>query len=250
MEQANQTLEQYLRSFTTFHQDDWADWTPLAEYTLNNQDLAAIGISPFFVEHGYHGTIGINLADEELGPQWNIKLRAQERTDRIRKVTEHLRQHMESAQARYEEQTNRSREPAPQLSVGDKVWLDLWNIKTKRPCKKLDAKNGLFTMKQVVSSHAYKLDTPPGIHNMFHVKLLRPASTDPLPSQVVDETQPPAIVGEDEEEEWQIDEILDSKETRRGCYRTVKRQYLVKWTGYAQATWEPEEFVEKTAAMA
>ncbi len=51
-EGVNQTLEVYLRAFTTFRQDDWADLLPLAEFALNNAPLASSRTSPFFANYG------------------------------------------------------------------------------------------------------------------------------------------------------------------------------------------------------
>src|SRR5207248_10053440 len=34
---ANQGLEQYLRGFVTYAQDDWVDWLPFAEFAINSQ---------------------------------------------------------------------------------------------------------------------------------------------------------------------------------------------------------------------
>jgi hypothetical protein len=62
------------------------------------------------------------------------------------------------------------------------MWLDLRYIRTERPSKKLDALHGKFTVLEQVGSHAYRLDTPRGVHDVFHVWLLRPASDNPLPT--------------------------------------------------------------------
>ena len=50
------------------------------------------------------------------------------------------------------------------------------------------------------------------------------------------------------DDEWQVEEITDSKWERRGRGQP-RRKYLVKWRGYHRRTWEPEEFMEQTAAM-
>jgi hypothetical protein len=71
--------------------------------------------------------------------------------------------------------------------IKDKVWLNLKNVKINRPSKKFDDKNGKFTIIEIVNSHAYRLDILPGIDNVFHVSLLRPADIDPLLSQMVTE---------------------------------------------------------------
>ena len=87
-----------------------------------------------------------------------------------------------------------------------------------------------------------------GIENVFHIILLKRAANDPLPSQVQDDMQPPAITYDkgnpnSNEGEWHIDHIQDIKKTRRGT------KLLVKWTGYVKPTWEPLESFLDTEAL-
>jgi hypothetical protein len=91
---------------------------------------------------------------------------------------------MATAQQAMESQANLKRDLSPEYRVGDKVWLDLRNIRTDRKSKKLDAKYAKFTVTEVIGTHSCRLDTPPGVHLVFHNKLLRLAATDPLPSQI------------------------------------------------------------------
>ncbi len=79
-------------------------------------------------------------------------------------------------------------------------------------------------------SHTYRLDVPPGIHDVFPTRLLRPVRSDPLPGQVVREPQPPGIVV-DKEVEYEVEEILDQKKGRGGS-----EKYLVRWKGYEKPT--------------
>ena len=82
-----------------------------------------------------------------------------------------------------------------------------------------------------VSSHAYKLELPAlmKVHPVFHVSLLEPATSDPLPGQL-QPPPPPVII--DEEPEWEVDEIVDSK------FMSNTLRYLIRWLGYADLTWE------------
>jgi hypothetical protein len=140
---------------------------------------------------------------------------------------------MTHAQQVQEHTTNRFRQQAPSFKVGDKVWLNLINIRTTRTSKKLDTKHAKFTITEVIGSHSYRLDTLLGIHNVFHSRLLRPASSDPLPSQVRKDSQPqPQLVSG--EEEYEIDDIVDERTTRRG--RAQIKQLLVRWIGYTRPT--------------
>lgn len=153
---------------------------------------------------------------------------------RLRGATEFAQAAMASAQERQEEYANQARQAAERFYVGDRVWLRLQNVKTDRPSKKLDWRNAKYEVTEVVSSHSYRLNTPPGIHPVFHVSMLKRAADDPLPSQVQDDTQPPAIIAEDTgEQEWFVEEILNVRRKGRGHH------VLVKWAGYVQPTWKP-----------
>ena len=52
---------------------------------------------------------------------------------------------------------------------------------------------------EIISSHNYRLDTPPGIYNVFHASLLKRAATDPFPNQRQDNLRPPIIIMDGEE---------------------------------------------------
>jgi hypothetical protein len=246
-ERMNQTLEEYIRLFCSHAQDDWVTLLPSAELAINNRDATSTGVSPFFLSHGYH-VEPFAFETEDLRPTGKSPIQIGEGIlHKLREARNWAQAAMATAQQQQEEFANRHRQPAVSFRVGDKVWLNLKNIKTDRPSKKLDDKNGKFTVTEVINSHAYRLDTPPGIDNVFHVSLLRPAGTDPLPSQIIAEAQPPAIISEDGEEEYEVEEILRARTRKIG--RGSRREVLVKWTGYARPTWEPLSSLEDTAAL-
>jgi hypothetical protein len=78
------------------------------------------------------------------------------------------------------------------------------------------------------------------IHPVFSVALLDSIAIDPLPGQ---HNPPPSPVIVDDAEEYEIEEILDSKTTGN----TLK--YLVKWVGYNAPTWETVHMLDQTAAV-
>jgi hypothetical protein len=53
-------LEQYIRIFCSYQQDDWDKLLTLAEFALNNTLNASTGISPFFVNKGYNPAITVH----------------------------------------------------------------------------------------------------------------------------------------------------------------------------------------------
>jgi hypothetical protein len=74
------------------------------------------------------------------------------------------------------------------------------------------------------------------IHPVFHVSLLTSTKPDIYGWEP---PRPPPIITPDKEEEFEVEEILDSRVVRR------KLQYLVKWVGYGPEdnSWEPADNV-------
>lgn len=248
-ERTNSTVGAYIRAYTSYDQKDWYRLLPLAELALNSRTPTSTGVSPFFLSHGYDLTPFAPREDQDTLSEEPTRSPIQKGEAIVRTIKEALdwaRASMAYTQQDMERQSNRRRDPAPSYRVGDKVWLSLKNIRTDRPSKKLDWKNAKYTVTELVGTHAVRLNTPPGIHPVFHVDLLRPASTDPLPSQHSDDVQPPAVMV-DGEEEFTVEKILDEKRTKRG--RGTRLEYKVKWLGYARPTWEAATALEDTRAL-
>ena len=93
-----------------------------------------------------------------------------------------------------------------------------------------------------MSLYAYKLQFPTAVqyHLVQHVFLLDPFDDEPLPGQ---QNPPPPPVIVDDNEEWHVEEILDSRIYRR------RLQFLVKWIGFDRPNWEPAEGVNKLEAV-
>lgn len=78
------------------------------------------------------------------------------------------------------------------------------------------------------------------VHPVFNVHLLRPAAEDPLPGQAQPPSPPVEVEGL---EEWEVEDIVDSRWDRRGRGKPRLR-YTVKWTGYPDVTEERAEYLE------
>ena len=104
-------------------------------------------------------------------------------------------------------QADISRTPAPLYKPGDYVWLNLKNIKTSRPSKKLDFKSYRAKVLERKSANAYKLELLDGMQSLwlvFHTLLLRLDTDDPLPGQY--NKPPPPIQVQDDGEDSAYDE--------------------------------------------
>jgi len=52
-ERMNQVLEEYLRHYCSWKQDNWEKLLPLAEFAINSASLESTGMSPFEANYGY-----------------------------------------------------------------------------------------------------------------------------------------------------------------------------------------------------
>ena len=104
---------------------------------------------------------------------------------------------------------------------------------------------GPFKVIKKVSTHAYKLALPPSmnrLHNVFHVKLLERHHTEYFPRR---RNPPPPPIEIDGEEQFEVDEILDSR-IHRG-----RLQYKIRWLGHEPEddTWEPAHHVSNAELL-
>jgi hypothetical protein len=127
--------------------------------------------------------------------------------------------------------------------ISDKVWFSYRKqLSNGCPNKKLDWKNAKYTVTEVINSHSVRLNTPPRIHNVFHVDRLRLASSDPSPSQPNDDTQPASVLVNGELES-EVEQIMAEVTYRNRLF------FEVKWTGYALTTFEPAENLQDNSAL-
>ena len=119
---------------------------------------------------------------------------------------------------------------------GNRVYLDVSDIKTTRPSPKLShCRLGPFEIEHQVGPLAYRLKLPRGmrqLHPVFNVVKLSTTLEDLILGRRPQTLPPPIVV--DGEEEWEVEEILDSRWHRK------RFQFLVKWKGFSREhnSWE------------
>ena len=67
-EHVNQCIEQYLRNFCSYQQDDWVDWIRLAEFQYNNLVHEATHIMLFYANYGFHPTFSVTPLRKSIPP--------------------------------------------------------------------------------------------------------------------------------------------------------------------------------------
>lgn len=228
-ERLNQTLEQYLRFYVNYQQNNWVELLPVAQLAYNGTATSTTGISPFYANYGYNPTVALEAKNLE-----RLAQRATVQVDKLKNLHRELSRDIEFLAQRAASYCNSKRLESPRLKEGDKVYLLRRNIKTTRPSDKLDHKKfGPFKIKRNIKNVSFELCLPPTmkIHPVFHVSLLEPAHPD------TPEGPAPELDPETQEEEYEVERILDVRMNRR------KLQWLVKWVGYGNEhnTWEPKE---------
>jgi Chromo (CHRromatin Organisation MOdifier) domain len=233
-ERINQILEQYLRIYVNYEQDNWVELLPLAEFSYNNSVHSTTKVSPFFANKGYNPLIDIGTARTQ-----EVAVKASSLKD----LQLFLQEEIKKANETYQKYADKDRKPPPEYKVDDLVWLSMENIKTTRPMKKLSEKRiGPFKIIEIVSKNAVRLLLPSylkKLHPVFHVSLIEPF----VPNTIEGRTQePPPPIEIDGELEYEVEDIVDKR------IRRNKEEYLVKWLGYDsdedKMTWEPYENVK------
>jgi len=156
--------------------------------------------------------------------------------ERMKSTTEEAKSAIRKAQENMMQHYNRQRTPAPMYKPGDRVYLDASDIKTTCPSLKLShCQLGPFEIESQVGPSAYRLKLPHRIrqlHPVFNVIKLSATPEDPILERKPQALLPPIVV--DREEEWEVEEILNS------CWHQRRFQFLVKWKGFSREhnSWE------------
>ncbi len=207
-------------------QDDWAKLLFMAEFVDNNALFSVIFSTPFFLNKGFHPRMSFELdvIEYESFRERLQAAKAEDISENMNKTLKFARESLAKTREQMMEQVNKHRKEVD-YEVGSKVFLNERNIVTARSSKKLDDKmlDSFTNLGLVGSSYKLELSESMRVHDVFHSDLLRSAADDLLPGQ---KNEPPGSIVVNDEDEWEIDDILDSRRYRR------RLQYRVKWNDY------------------
>jgi hypothetical protein len=226
-ERMNQVLEQYLRCYINYEQNDWVEKLPIAQLAYNTAYNESTKLTPAYANFGFTPNAYHDARQEKsINPAAILK------SDDLKNLHEEMKTELEFVRKRMKNYYDPKRLKGPTFSEGDMVYLATKNIKTDRPTHKLDYKFiGPYKVLQKISENNYKLDLPPKVrlHPIFHVSLLESAA-DTI--QVKTGNEPREISGP---EVYEAEAIRDTRKING------QREYLIKWKNYPESenTWEP-----------
>ncbi len=225
-ERVNQNVERYLRFFCSYMQNDWFKWLLMIEFVNNNVLSSVIFLIFFFMNKNFHSRMSF---DPDIIEYESIRERLQ--IDRAKNISEQMnktlifaREALIKTRKQMMNQANKHRKKI-NYKIESKMFLNERNIVTARSFKKLNDKMlDLFQITESVDSfYKLKLSKTMHIHDVFHSELLRSAVDDSLSDQKNESSK---LIVINDEDEWKIDDILNSWRYRR------RLQYRVKWKSY------------------
>jgi len=246
----NRMVETYLRSYCSFHQDDWDLHLPLAEFSYSSAAHALTGVSPFVLDLGWQPRHPIDFLSK-TSPATNIGA-VQDLQATLSAVATNAATSYADAQA-IMIATREPKHRPPNYSVGDLVWLESSVYRDAfsraQPSAKLAARRvGPFPILQLVGRNAVRLALPPTlrIHPVVNVSWTKPCRQQPrdLAAPVIPPPSP--VAGELEHPEFVVDQVLAHRR-RRGRF-----WFLTRWKGYPdhEASWEPaRNFIDPSSIV-
>jgi len=97
----NQELEQYLRIFVDYHQEQWLNWLGMAEFTYNNKVNVSTKISSFITNNGGNPRMEFELRKKEK------VLKAEEFVVRMKEIQEKAQVALKKMQEKMKKQVDR-----------------------------------------------------------------------------------------------------------------------------------------------
>ena len=180
----------------------------MTEFAVNNKAHTAIKVLPFMTNY-----------ERELRMEDNIRKRgkvekATEFVERMKKVHEEAEATLKKVQEDMKRQADRERKETKNWKKGDKVLLSTKDLvfKERLVRKLVDQYVGLYTIEEVVSTNAVKLQllTLMRIHLVVNIsQIVR--YEEQVERQKKEEEK---LIEIEEVEEWQIEKILNKRKIR------------------------------------
>ncbi len=198
----------------------------MIKFVNNNVLFSVIFLTLFFMNKNFYSRMSF---DSDIIEYESTHERLQ--INRVKNISEQMNKTLifarEALTKTWEQMVNQANKHRKKINykIESKMFLNEWNIVTARLFKKLS--NKMLDSFQIIdfidSFYKLKLFKTMCIHDVFHSELLRFAVNDFLPDQ---KNELSRSIMMNDEDEWEIDDILNFRRYRR------RLQYQVKWKNY------------------
>ncbi len=221
----NQDVEQELRIYCNYMQNDWVKWISMMKFSDNFNIFSITSMIFFYFNKEFHSWMSFdsNTTNYETTHE---RLEARKADDIVIWMKELLNfdhQQLKKTKLIIKVQINKHKRDVI-YEVDDWVWLSFRNVKTTRLCKDLkDKQLDLYqiTVKVSIFYHLRLSVSMKHLHSMFSSKLLQSYSEDSLSEQHSESLR---LITIEDDEHWKIDDILNFRRYQGWI------QYKVKWT--------------------
>lgn len=236
----NRIVEDYLRVYCNFRQNDWDQHLATAEFSYSSSVFESTGLTPFHMDLGWNPKTPLDL----LTDSQNIQVQS---VEDLRVTLEEVFKDVQASHtAAREQQRSRilSKFSVPAYKIGDMVLLSTSVFRDHytrgRPSSKLNVRRiGPFRILELIGKNAVRLELPNTmkIHPVVNVSHTVPYIAQPGDISHAKEDAPPPFIPDQGEPEYDIEGILHHRKSKRG------HQFLVHWKGYPthDASWVPTE---------
>src|SRR2546430_986818 len=157
----NQYLEQRLKPFVNYYQDNWSELLPMMDYAQLTLPHSSIGMSPFEVRNGFKARTSFDWTTPKSTAQEPVLTsdQARQRVQLIQDSWKLARDMMARSQARMVKSANAHRREVD-FDVEDYVWLNTKYWYTAMPSLKLDNNNSVPFMIILKKGKSFQLKLP------------------------------------------------------------------------------------------
>ncbi len=194
----------------------------MTEFIDNNALFSVIFSTSFFLNKDFHSRMSFELdvIEYESSRERLQTIKVENISEHMNKTLKFARESLAKTREQMMKQVNKHRKEVD-YKIESKMFLNERNIVTARSFKKLDDKmlDSFTNLGFVDSSYKLELSESMCVHDVFHSDLLR-SVVDDLLSDQKNELSDSIVVND--EDEWKIDDILNSRRYRRRLQYRVK----------------------------
>ncbi len=204
-------------------QNDWAKWISMIEFSDNVNTFSIISMIFFYFNKEFHSWMSFDsdTTDYEITYERIEARKADDIVIWMKKLLNFNRQQLKKTKLIIKTQINKHKWDVI-YKIDDQIWLSFRNVKITRSCKNLkDKQLDLYSIIVKVKTfyHLRLFTSMKHIHSMFSSKILWLYSNNSLLDQHIESLR---LITIEDEEHWEIDDILNFRRYRDWIQYKVK----------------------------